>query len=84
MSSLFLSSAELADLTGFKMRTGQMRWLDQNRWRYAVARYRQPRVARDYFQQRMGALPSGASATAVATAEASLEQPNFAALSRRR
>lgn len=84
MNSLFLSPAELVDLTGFKMRAGQARWLDQNRWRYAMARNQQPRVARDYFLQRMGALPGGTSATALATAEASMEQPNFAALNRRR
>ena len=81
MSGLFLSPAELHELTGFKSAKWQARWLDQNRWRYALARNREPRVARDYFQERIGARPAG-SIGQVNTV-LNQEQPNFAALDRR-
>ena len=81
MSTLFLSSDELAELTGFKAARSQSRWLDQNRWRYAVARNSQPKVARDYFDERIGARKQGQFEPANQCLN--LEQPNFAALDRR-
>lgn len=79
MSALFLTSDELEELTGFKSALGQARWLDQNRWRYALTCSKKPRVARDYFHERVGARAGGTSGNQRATAE----QPNFAALDRR-
>lgn len=80
MSALFLSPAELEELTGFKSARGQARWLDQHRWRYALTKNRQPRVARDYFQEKVGARSALAAGVHQVNA---LEQPNFAALDRR-
>lgn len=81
MSGLFLSADELAELTGFKAPRFQARWLDKNRWHYAMARNAQPRVARAYFGERMGlrahAQVSGAGL------DASAEQPDFSAIRRR-
>ncbi|WP_416462645.1 DUF4224 domain-containing protein [Rubrivivax gelatinosus] len=81
MAGLFLSAAELQELTGFRSARGQARWLDQHHWRYALTNSRQPRVAREYFAARVGA---GSMATAAAVdAAARAAQPNFAALNRR-
>jgi hypothetical protein len=80
---LFLSPAELVTLTGFKARHCQVRWLERNRWRFALTRRQEPRVARDHFNERMGC---GGRATGHADAinlAAAAAQPNFAALDRR-
>lgn len=58
-----LSEEELAELTGYTSARGQRKWLDENSWRYAVARDGSPRVARAHFLLKMGA-PSGAGETA--------------------
>ena len=81
MSGLFLTTDELTELTGFKSARGQTRWLDQNRWRYALTGSRKPRVARDYFADRVGVRV--ASSAGQVDALASVAQPNFAALGRR-
>ena len=81
MSALFLTTDELIELTGFKSRKGQTRWLEQHRWRFALARNRLPRVARDYFNERVGAGPKGFAGQMNAVQLA--EQPNFSALNRR-
>lgn len=81
MSGLFLTEAELQELTGFKSARGQVRWLDQHRWRYALTGGRQPRVARDYFQERVGA--RSALPVSLANVAASAALPDFAALDRR-
>ena len=78
MSSLFLTAEELEELTGFKSALGQARWLDQNRWRYALNCSKKPRVSRDYFQERVGV-----RSTPPANQLGMAEQPNFAALDRR-
>lgn len=80
MSGLFLTADELAELTGFRSARGQARWLDKNRWRYAVTGSGKPRVTRDYFGSRVGAAASAASLAGAALAP---EQPNFAAIGRR-
>jgi len=81
MSGLFLTSGELEELTGFKSALGQARWLDRNRWRYALTCSKKPRVSRDYFQERVGARST--VAVAMLNQLAAAEQPNFAALDRR-
>lgn len=83
MSSLFLTTEELIELTGFKQTAGHVRWLERNRWRFVLTRSQQPRVARAYFLHRMG-LPAshGADATAAASQAAALQEPDFSALDR--
>lgn len=49
-----LTADELAELTGYPSARGQRRWLDDNGWRYVVARDGSPRVARAYALQQMG------------------------------
>ena len=83
MTDLFLSPAELVALTGFKARHCQVQWLERNRWRFALTRSKEPRVARDHFNERMGCgAPSTKYADAINLAAAAA-QPNFAALDRR-
>jgi len=84
MSDLFLTCAELTDLTGFKGRHCQARWLARNRWRFVLTRRKEPKVARDHFNDRMGS-GNGSSAGQAHTINhaAAGEQPNFAALDRR-
>ena len=81
MSAIFMTPDELVELTGFKAPHCQVRWLDRNRWRYAIDRHSRPKVARDYFGARVGAC-SMIAANQVSPALI-LEQPNFAALDRR-
>lgn len=58
-----LSADELAELTGYTSARGKRKWLEENSWRYAVARDGSPRVARAYFLLKMG-VPSGSGETA--------------------
>jgi len=84
MTPTFLSPAELIDLTGFKDRHCQARWLDRNRWRYVRDRHNRPRVARAHFGERMGCgIAPGASQAGAINAAAAGAQPNYAALDRR-
>jgi len=79
-----MTPAELQELTGFKDRHCQARWLDRNRWRYVLDRRNRPRVARDHFGERMGCgTAPGASQAGAIHAAAIGAQPNFAALTRR-
>ncbi len=82
MSGLFLSHDELVELTGFKQTKGHVRWLQRNGWRYALTRSQQPRVARDYFLNRMGLPPSRSGYTGQDHAALSVEEPDFGALDR--
>jgi len=80
MTTLFLTTAELEELTGFRSTRHQTRWLEKNRWRFALDRREQPKVARAHFNERMGAGPTKASAQADPVT--TLAQPNFKALER--
>lgn len=82
MSPLFLSHEELVDLTGFKQTKGHIRWLERHGWRFALTRSMQPRVARDYFLNRMGLPPSRSGYTGRDVASVSMEEPDFSALDR--
>lgn len=84
MSDIFLTPAELHELTGFKDRHCQARWLTRNRWRYVVDRHNRPRVARNHFAERMGCgTRPGAGHVEAIHAAAIGAQPNYAALTRR-
>jgi hypothetical protein len=84
VGDLFLSDAELAELTGYRDRHAQARWLDRNRWRYCKDRRNAPRVARQHFNERMGCGTAPGASYAAAINEAAVHaQPNFAAINRR-
>lgn len=81
MTALFLTPDELQELTGYRAFRAQVRWLEKNRWRFALTRHAQPKVARDYFNERVG--PGVASPFNQVNQAAALEQPDFSALDRR-
>lgn len=84
MSDLFLTHAELVDLTGFKAPHCQARWLTRNRWRFVLNRRKEPKVARQHFSDRMGCGDGSSTSHASLIHQAAAgEQPNFAALDRR-
>lgn len=62
MNPALLTADELAELTGYPSARGQRKWLDENGWRYAVARDGSPRVARAYFLLQMGVPAAGETA----------------------
>ena len=71
----YLSREELADMIGCQPRslTCMKRWLERNRWPYAVNIAGVPLVARDYYEARM-------NGTAPQVAAASEQEPDFSAL----
>lgn len=83
MSGLFLTPEELRDLTGFRAAHCQVRWLERNRWRFAMTRRNEPRVARDHFNERMGCGARSTSHADTINQAAAAAMPNFAALDRR-
>lgn len=50
---MFLSPAELHELTGYVRPSSQAAWLREHRWRFETNRAGHPRVARAYFERRM-------------------------------
>jgi hypothetical protein len=52
----YLSASELADLVGCKpnQRTAMVKWLDDKRWKYETDRHGLPKVARAYYNRKMG------------------------------
>ncbi len=80
---LFLTSEELRELTGFRAAHCQVRWLERNRWRFALNRRNEPRVARQYFQERMGCAGGRATFADAINHAAAAAVPNFTALDRR-
>ncbi|VVE50459.1 DUF4224 domain-containing protein [Pandoraea cepalis] len=51
---MFLSKKELEELTGFVRAAKQIEWLRANGWRYAEDSQHRPKVARSYFEVRLG------------------------------
>lgn len=82
MQGLFLTPAELIELTGFKTSGGHARWLEKNRWRFVLTKSMQPRVSRDYFLERMGSTRGKTSSTERENHAAALVEPDFSALDR--
>lgn len=72
---MFLSKKELEELTGFVRPAKQIEWLKVNGWRFAEDSQHRPKVARSYFEVRLGA----AQSEPVATLAGPL-QPRFEAL----
>ena len=77
METLFLSTAELVELTGRKLSTSQCRWLSDAGYPFALNANRHPKVARAYVLTRLGATQQMLDAQTIA-----VPRPNFAALAR--
>jgi hypothetical protein len=72
---MFLSRKELEELTGFVRAAKQIEWLRANGWRYAEDSQRRPKVARSYFEVRLGGAQPQAETRTPETV-----QPRFDAL----
>lgn len=51
---IILTSAELAELTGYVQHAAQARWLTREGWVFVLDHKRRPRVDRHYYESRMG------------------------------
>jgi hypothetical protein len=56
MDSEILSDEELADLTGYKARAYQRRWLIDRQWVFVESRGKRPLVGRMYTRMKLGML----------------------------
>lgn len=54
MASEILSDDELAEITGYKARAYQRRWLDDRNWQYVESRGKRPLVGRMYARMKLG------------------------------
>jgi Domain of unknown function (DUF4224) len=53
---MFLTAEELRELTGFARSANQLQWLRENGWKFAEDAQRRPKVARSYFELRLGSV----------------------------
>lgn len=60
--SAYLAATELADLVGCKpnQRSAKAKWLDKNRWPYALDRSNLPKVSRAYHDAKLSGLSTKA------------------------
>jgi hypothetical protein len=56
MEAEILSDEELADLTGYKARAYQRRWLIDRQWVFVESRGKRPLVGRMYARMKLGML----------------------------
>lgn len=56
METEILSDEELADLTGYKARAYQRRWLLDRQWVFVESRGKRPLVGRMYARMKLGML----------------------------
>jgi hypothetical protein len=56
---MFLSAAELTELTGYKRHAEQCAWLRANGIRYALDRWRRPRVLRSEIERALSSESGG-------------------------
>ncbi|MFW0757729.1 DUF4224 domain-containing protein [Pseudomonas sp. H11T01] len=54
MENEILSDEELADLTGYKARAYQLRWLTDRHWVFVESRGKRPLVGRMYARMKLG------------------------------
>lgn len=73
---MFLTAEELRELTGFVRSANQLQWLRENGWKFAEDAQRRPKVARTYFELRLG----GVTAAAISTEQEAAVVPRFDAL----
>ncbi|WP_327440235.1 DUF4224 domain-containing protein [Pseudomonas donghuensis] len=54
METEILSEKELAELTGYKARGYQRRWLEERQWHFVESRGGRPLVGRQYARMKLG------------------------------
>ncbi len=72
---MFLTDAELRELTGYAYPCRQIDWLRRYNWKFEVTAQSRPKVARAYFDARMGA-----PVKAAPDQSSSMMRPNFGAI----
>lgn len=77
---MFLTAEELRELTGYTYYCRQIDWLRNHNWKFELTAQLRPKVARSYFESRLG----GGSAKQDVKAEALPVRPNFQALTQQR
>ncbi|MFZ6798824.1 DUF4224 domain-containing protein [Undibacterium sp. Di24W] len=79
---MFLNADELKELTGYTYYCRQIDWLRSHNWKFEVTAQQRPKVARSYFESRLGG--------GVASSRGEVElvgltvKPNFQALNQMR
>ncbi|WP_236202208.1 DUF4224 domain-containing protein [Pseudomonas pseudonitroreducens] len=61
MESEILSDEELAEITGYKARAWQRRWLKDHHWHFVESRGKRPLVGRQYARMKLGLAHMGTS-----------------------
>lgn len=51
---LLLSINEMREVSGYKVRPGQIKWFQKNGFSYTIARDGHPRILREHFKEVMG------------------------------
>lgn len=74
--SEFLTSEEVAEVTGYKQVTSQREWLDKNGWSYVLNGACRPIVGRWFARMRLAGVQPAAAGVVMQSAA----RPNFAAL----
>lgn len=77
---MFLTAEELRELTGYVYRSRQIEWLRNRNWKFEINARQLPKVARSYFESRLG----GANSKQTIDLSTPLAKPNFQALSQLR
>ena len=72
---MFLTIEELSELTGYVYCSRQIEWLRRNKWKFEITAQKRPKVARSYFELRLGNTVAGHSSDLTIKV-----QPNFGAL----
>lgn len=73
---MFLTDAELSDLTGYMRKADQRKWLKARGWRFEVSAGGRPIVSRNYVDKQLGV-----ESTSIASAPKKSEwKPNIAAI----
>ena len=50
---MFLTADELAELTGYRQPSAQIRWLRAHGWRFVINAQRRPIVDRGFYERRL-------------------------------
>ena len=77
---MFLTAEELRELTGYIYCSRQIDWLRRRNWKFEMTAQMRPKVARSYFEARLGV----SSATPKVDAITPVDHPNFQFLNKAR
>jgi hypothetical protein len=79
---MFLTADELKELTGYTYNCRQIEWLRSRNWKFEVTAQKRPKVARSYFESRLGV--GGTSTRGDSELAGIAVKPNFQAINQLR